>query len=66
MVSSREFALYFFVFFVNFFFFSILSACSITGSVGRSILSCYHGVQGKDAFHLTPRRPFKYSDDGEF
>ena len=47
-------------------FFSILSACSITGSVGRSMLSCYHGVQGKDAFYLTPRRPFKYSDDGEF
>ena len=52
------------------FFFTILSACSITGSVativGRSMLSCYHGVQGKDAFYLTPRRPFKYSDDGEF
>ena len=56
-----------FCFFVNFFFFfSILSACSITGLVGRSMLSCYHGVQGKDSFYLTPRRPFKYSDDGEF
>ena len=65
MVSSREFALYFFVFLLIFFF-SILSACSITGSVGRSMLSCYHGVQGKDAFYLTPRRPFKYSEDGEF
>ena len=30
------------------------------------MLSCYHGDQGKDAFILTPRRPFKYSDDGEF
>ena len=66
MVSSREFALYFFVFFLILFFFIILSACSITGSVGRSMLSCYHGVQGKDAFILTPRLPFKYSDDGEF
>ena len=65
MVSSREFALHFFVVLLIFFF-SILSACSITGSVGRSILSSYHGVQGKDAFYLTPRRPFKYSDDGEF
>ena len=65
MVSSREFALYFFVFLLIFFF-SILSACSITGLVGRSMLSCYHGVQGKDVFYLTPRRPFKYSDDGEF
>ena len=64
MASSREFALYFF-FFVQFFF-TILSACSITGSVGRSMLSCYHGVQGKDAFYLTPGRPFKYSDDGKF
>ena len=67
VVSSREFALYFFVFFSFFFvFFIILSACSITGSVGRSMLSCYHGVQGKDAFILTPKLPFKYSDDGEF
>ena len=67
MVSSREFALYFFVFvFLFFVFFSILSACSITGSVGRSMLSCYHGVQGKDAFYSTPRRPFKCSDDGQF
>ena len=66
VVSSREFALYFFFVVVFFVFFSILSACSITGSVGRSMLSCYHGVQGKDAFILTPRRPFKYSDDGEF
>ena len=66
MVSSREFTFYFFVFFLIFFF-SILSACSITGSVARSsMLSCYHGVQGKDAFYLTPRRPFKYSEDGEF
>ena len=55
-----------FCFFFNFFF-SILSACSITGSVARSsMLSCYHGVQGKDAFYLTPGRPFKYSDDGKF
>ena len=30
------------------------------------MLSCYHGGQMKDAFYLTPRRPFKYSDDGEF
>ena len=66
MVSSREFALYIFVFLLICFFFSILSASSITGSVGRSMLSCYHGVQGKHAFYLTPRRPFKYSDDGEF
>ena len=66
MVSSREFTFYFFVF-VFYFFFSILSACSINGSVARSsMLSCYHGVQGKDAFYLTPRRPFKYSEDGEF
>ena len=56
-----------FLFFFLIFFFSILSACSITGSVARSsMLSCYHGVQGKDAFYLTARRPFKYSEDGEF
>ena len=66
VVSSREFALYFFFVVVFFVFFSILSACSITGSVGRSMLSCYHGVQGKDAFYSTPRRPFKCSDDGQF
>ena len=29
--------------------------------VGRSMLSCYHGVQGKDAFYLTPRRRFSQS-----
>ena len=31
-------------------------------SVGRSMLSCYHGVLGKDAFYLTPGRRFKYSE----
>ena len=35
-------------------------------SVGRSMRSCYHGVQGKDAFYLTLGRRFKYSDDGKF
>ena len=30
-------------------------------SVGRSMLSCYHGVQGKDAFYLTPRRMIQVS-----
>ena len=30
-------------------------------SVGRSMLSCYHGVQGKDGFYLTPRRRFNQS-----
>ena len=50
MASSREFVL--FCFLVQFFF-TILSACSISGSVGLSMLSCYHGVQGKDAFYLS-------------
>ena len=45
-------SLYFFVSQFNFFF-TILSACSISGSVGLSMLSCYHGVQGKDAFYLS-------------
>ena len=63
MLSSREFALYFLV--------SLFSCFDhLIGvfdySVGRSMLSCYHGVQAKDTFYLTPRRRFKYSDDGKF
>ena len=30
-------------------------------SVAGSMLSCYHGVQRKDAFYLTPRRRFNQS-----
>ena len=30
-------------------------------SVGGSMLSCYNGVHGKDAFYLTPRRRFNQS-----
>ena len=30
-------------------------------SVGQYVLSCYHGVQGKDAFYLTPSRRFNQS-----
>ena len=63
MASSREFALYFLVSLFSCFdhFIGVFDY-----SVGQYVLSCYHGVQGKDSFYLTPRRPFKYSDDGEF
>ena len=64
MASSREFLLCIFWFLCSVVL-TILSACSIIQS-GGSMLSCYHGVQGKDAFYLTPRRKFKYSDDGKF
>ena len=58
MVSSRAFALYFsaslfscFDHFIGVFDYSLVG----------SMLSCYHGVQGKDAFYLTPRRRFNQS-----
>ena len=63
MLSSREFALYFLVSLFSCFdhFIGVFDY-----SVGRSMLSCNHGVQWKDALYLTPRRRFKYSDDGKF
>ena len=64
MASSREFALYFLVSLFSCFdhFIGVFDY-----SVGRSMLSCNHGVQGNNAFYLiTRRRRFKYSDDGKF
>ena len=63
MLSSREFALFFLVSLFSCFdhFIGVLDY-----SVGRSMLSCNHGVQGKDTCYLTLRRRFKYSDDGSF
>ena len=54
MASSRKFLLCIFWFLCSVVL-TILLACSTIQS-GWSMLSCYHGVQGKDAFYLTPRR----------
>ena len=61
MVSSREFALYFF--FLLIFFLAFYRRVRLRLSSSDHAM---HGVQGKDAYNLTPRRPFKCSDDGEF
>ena len=57
MTSSRNFTLFFRV---------SLFCCfdhfiGVFDGVGRSMLSCYFGVQGKDAFYLTPRRMIQVS-----
>ena len=59
MASSRKFLLCIFWFLCSVVL-TILLACSTIQSV-RSMLSCYHGVQGKDAFYLTPRRMIQVS-----
>ena len=49
----------FFRFLCSVFFYQFIGVFDY--SVGGSMLSCYHGVQGKDAFYLIPRRRFNQS-----
>ena len=55
MVSSRAFALYFSASLFSCFdhFIGVFDY-----SVGGSMLSCYHGVQGKDAFYIQSVKNF--------